>query len=223
LKDKQGEATAAANFMKMFGRQLPPGVVTFDAGLTGPSMCKATISAGHQYIAAVKGNAGHAYDEIVGADWDRSGYTAKTTDKKHGRIEKREIQILNLSFLKSQELRKYVEIKRVARVKNTVIQKGAESVEYRYFIISHLEGQSPSDILSIIRKHWSIENHLHWTKDVVLREDELPKQSHRASKTRGFLNAVAISIACSMSDSVKRFTESFRYNCCQVLLDWLSL
>lgn len=211
IKDKQGEAVAAQNFVMMFGRSLPPGIVTFDAGITGPKICARLKAASHEYIAAVKGNAGKVFEVISNANWERSGYRAVSTTKGHGRNERQEIRILNRTFFPGGELNKYEGVTRVARVESRVQRDGKTSTETRYYILSHLQGLSPSRILKMIRSHWSIENNLHWVKDTVLHEDSLPKQRKRASRLRGFLSSIAVTIGLSIKKSAKRFCEAFRF------------
>ena len=40
----------------------------------------------------------------------------------------------------------------------------------RYIALSKV--LPPSKLAEVVRAHWSIENHLHWTLDVVFREDD---------------------------------------------------
>ena len=212
LKDKQGEATGAANYLKMFGRSLPPGVITFDAGITGPSVCKRVVTAGHQYIAAVKGNSGEVYNVLTAANWEASGYVSQLSSKGHGRSELQRIQILNVSYFRDSAVKRYKGVKRYARVTSIVTRKGVATTEHRYYAISDLSGARAQDILKIIRDHWSIENHLHWTKDTVFLEDNMPKQGNRSSRHRGFLNSVAVSIGYAVSICISEFVIRFRHS-----------
>jgi predicted transposase YbfD/YdcC len=47
--------------------------------------------------------------------------------------------------------------------------KGGSQTEKRYYISSLRE--SPERLATLIRRHWSIENELHWHLDVTLGED----------------------------------------------------
>ena len=53
-------------------------------------------------------------------------------------------------------------------VRSTVIRKDEEYVEVRYFITSLTDVERFADS---VRKHWSIENQLHWQLDVTFGED----------------------------------------------------
>ncbi|MCR5542027.1 MAG: hypothetical protein K6F71_14565 [Ruminococcus sp.] len=53
-------------------------------------------------------------------------------------------------------------------MKSTVIEKGETREFTRYFITSLTDFDEFADS---VRKHWSIENNLHWCLDVIFKED----------------------------------------------------
>ena len=54
-------------------------------------------------------------------------------------------------------------------VKSNVTENGEMREYIRYFITSLTDLNEFADS---VRKHWSIENQLHWCLDVVFREDD---------------------------------------------------
>jgi predicted transposase YbfD/YdcC len=51
-------------------------------------------------------------------------------------------------------------------------KSGATSTEIVYMITSlPISTTTPGQLLNLNRKHWGIENKLHWVKDTLLRED----------------------------------------------------
>jgi len=66
---------------------------------------------------------------------------------------------------------------------------------------------TPVEFLERVRAHWIIENGLHWCKDAVLGEDDLPKQSHKSSRMLGFLKSIVISIGFEKYNSVQKFVD----------------
>ena len=56
----------------------------------------------------------------------------------------------------------------IGMVRSKRIIKGEESTENRYFITSLTDLQKFSDA---VRKHWGIENQLHWCLDMIFDED----------------------------------------------------
>lgn len=92
------------------------------------------------------------------------------TTKGHGRIETRTIQT-------STVLNDYVDfpyVHQVFRIKRQVTDLTGKNPkeETVYGLTSLTKSQaSPTDILAYNRGHWSIENELHWVRDVTFDED----------------------------------------------------
>jgi predicted transposase YbfD/YdcC len=68
--------------------------------------------------------------------------------------------------------------------------------EDRFFITNvHLGCLTPSQILRVVREHWSIENDCNWTLDQVLCEDDTPMcAAGTATLTLGFLRLLAYNL-----------------------------
>ena len=54
-------------------------------------------------------------------------------------------------------------------VKSTVKCKGKQYSEKHYFISSI---EDINEFVTAVRTHWTIENTLHWSLDVIFRDDE---------------------------------------------------
>src|SRR5436305_3146172 len=93
-----------------------------------------------------------------------------TTDKGHGRIELRQIWA-------STELKDYIDFPHAAQVfaiqrETTEIISQKFRSETVYGITSMTaERANPERILALSRNHWSIENRLHWVRDVIFDQD----------------------------------------------------
>ena len=207
--DKEGEAVTAQKMMNMNGQQIPPALFSFDAGITSPEFTRVTAEKGHEYIGAIKGNAGKIFDEICAMDWSKSVSRAVVRDKKaHGRCETRTIEILPSTAFSSQALSKYSKCASVLRVTRLSTENGKITSDTRYYIASGgLTSLTPTEFLERVRAHWTIENGLHWCKDAVLGEDDLPKQSHKSSRVLGFLKSIVISLGFSVYKSVQKFVD----------------
>ena len=90
--------------------------------------------------------------------------------KGHGRIETRILQT-------STALNDYLDfphVHQVFRIKRQVTNLNGENLreEIAYGLTSLTEAKaSKEDLLSYNRGHWSIENELHWVRDVTFDED----------------------------------------------------
>lgn len=219
--DKEGEAVTARKLISMYGSEIPPGLFTFDAGITGPGFISRLVSKGHGYIAAIKGNAGNVFEEIKSANWSKSALRATVTDKKaHGRQETRTIEILRTTAFPSRSLSKYSKCGSVLRVTREYTEGEKTTTETRYFIASTGLGTlTPLEFLERVRAHWIQENGLHWCKDAVLGEDDLPKQSHKSSRLLGFLKSIVVSLGYQIQKSVQKFVDLCAANPRSVIQD----
>jgi hypothetical protein len=99
--------------------------------------------------------------------WRLSPPDHTITDKAHGRIETRAIWA-------STELQGYIDFpygKTVFRIERTALfaKSGKSRHEVAYGITSVED--TPEYILTLNRRHWEIENRLHWVRDVTFDED----------------------------------------------------
>ncbi len=102
-----------------------------------------------------------------------------TLEKGHGRIEKREYCLLtDISWLEQRS--GWCRLRALGMVKSTITEKEETHEFTRYFITSLMD---ISEFADSVRKHWSIENQLHWCLDVIFHED-----ASRARKDNSPLN-----------------------------------
>lgn len=91
-----------------------------------------------------------------------------SSNKDHGRIEKKECYVCNdVSFINDKNI--WANLKSIILVRNYREEYGDLSIDDRYYISDLV--LSAQDFSDIIRKHWSIENNLHWILDVHFKED----------------------------------------------------
>lgn len=101
-----------------------------------------------------------------------------SSNKDHGRIEKRECYVCdNISFI--NDIKLWTNLKSIILVRNYREEYGNLSIDDRYYISDLLLA---NEFSNIVRKHWSIENNLHWILDVHFREDlSLSKKNNSIS------------------------------------------
>jgi predicted transposase YbfD/YdcC len=213
IPDKEGEATSAQKIFKDYGKQLPRGILTADAGFTSPKLIVELRKLDFEYIIGLKGNAGKVFEIVEKYDWSRCEYSATTDEKGHGREEKRKIRVLPISAFPNRTFSKYSDCAYIICIDSFRTLNGVTSIEKRFYIASKgLKGYKPEDFLSRIRAHWIQENGLHWCKDAILGEDNLPKHSHRSSRLLGFLKSIVVSIGYEFFRSVQKFKDNMVAN-----------
>ena len=89
------------------------------------------------------------------------------SEKDHGRIETREYFLsTDIEWLETRD--EWANLNAIGMVRSKVIEGENESEFTRYFITSLTD---INEFAYAVRKHWSIENQLHWYLDVIFRED----------------------------------------------------
>jgi len=191
VEEKSNEITAIP--MLLDSLLLKNCVVTIDAMGCQKEIAKKIVSKKADYILAVKENQRELYEDI--ADSFRMltpTDSYEDLDYGHGRIETRKCFITtDLSLIERPEkwkgLTTIVKIERERYFKAT----GKQENETSYYI-STLSNAQP--IANGIRKHWGIENKVHWVLDVAFNEDQSRKRAGNAAKNYTNLNRIAINM-----------------------------
>ena len=191
VDEKSNEITAIPKLLDML--MIKGTTITIDAMGTQTKIARKIVSKGADYILAVKGNQGELFDDIK--DSFKVVYitdTHKDTDYGHGRIETRKCSIITdlslvPSAIKWKAIKSIVHIKRTRHFKAT----GKEEKEDSYYISTH---DNAEVIANGIRKHWGIENKVHWVLDVIFNEDYSRKRAGNAAKNFTNVNRIALNI-----------------------------
>jgi len=177
LDEKSNEITAIPKLLKILA--ISGSIIAIDAIGTQTQIVQTIMEAKADYVLSVKENQGHLYEDISvlfavdqAQDFKYATFEhAEITNKDHGRIEVRECwstsnpEYLNLI----RGLKNWDGLQTTAMVMGTRILDGQATKHVRFYISS-----LPSNakrILEVVRKHWAIENQLHWVLDVALNED----------------------------------------------------
>lgn len=140
-------------------------------------------------------------------------YYYKKEEKSRGRLETRYIHI----FEATEAIKKYLpHIKTVARVHRKRKTNKGITKEIIYYI-SDLE-LNAKQFYEGIRGHWSIENQLHWVKDVIMYEDRSRIKNRQIAPIMSILRSYIIMSAYQYSNSVINFQRTIAHNVVQMSL-----
>ncbi len=117
----------------------------------------------------------------------------ETQEKGHGRIEKRICICAEVGKWLGDIADDWTKLTTVAKLVSSREINGESTKQVRYFISS-----LPLDAERIgkaIREHWSIENTLHWSLDVVCQEDASHIRRDNSPKNLAIIRRLAFSIA----------------------------
>jgi predicted transposase YbfD/YdcC len=128
-------------------------------------------------------------------DTDARYQMAKTTDYHKGRIEVRQIKVSTelTGFLATR----WPGILQVAQLTRTVTTRrtGKTTQETVYLITTLSPAKaSPERLLALVRGHWSIENSLHYVRDVTFGEDRSRLRTGHAPQIMAALRNLAITL-----------------------------
>jgi predicted transposase YbfD/YdcC len=165
-------------------------VVTADALHTVRDHARYVAERGADYVLIVKKNQHRLYDLLNTLPWQQAP-THTTTDTGHGRRERRTIQVLpapeNVGFPFATQaflVERYITHTTTGKT-SAVAVLGITSLT--------ATRAAPPQIAVHVRNHWSIENKLHWVRDVTYGEDHSRVRTNNAPRVMAGLRNLAIS------------------------------
>ena len=178
VDEKSNEITAIPKLLDLI--DVSGATVTIDAMGCQTDIARKITDKKADYCLALKGNQTSLHEDVKLYFENLSAeQTAVTKEKDHGRIEKREYFLeTDIDWLPQKA--DWAKLHAIGAVKSTVWEKEQTRTETRYFITSLKDVNQFADA---VRKHWSIENQLHWQLDATFGED-----SSRARKDNSPLN-----------------------------------
>lgn len=168
VTEKSNEITAIPKLLEHL--VLKGAIVSIDAMGTQKDIANSIIKAEADYILALKGNHENFFQQVKNEFSRQKLDTHSYIEKGHGRITNWEVSVQgNLQFIDDVHL--WEGLNSLVKVTTTTTHLIEDRItnQDRYYI-SSLE-KSPEKFMKLIRKHWQIENNLHWVLDVQFKED----------------------------------------------------
>ena len=220
---KSNEITAIPKLLEMFCQK--GMVITIDAMGTQTEIAASIIEKKADYVLSVKKNQGKLYTDVaLGMEeleinaapegkekLKEDGFYKRTIEKGHGRIETREcFSSPDISLLSTATSWSGISGFGMIVSKREVIGK-LPTINREYFIFS-LKNTTAEEMLHIKRSHWAIENNLHWTLDVVFREDDSRIRTNNAPENVNLLRKEAMQLL-KAEQSFNGSMTAKRYRC----------
>jgi predicted transposase YbfD/YdcC len=222
VDEKSNEITAIPKLLALF--DITGAIVTIDAMGCQTEIAKTIRKKKGNYILAVKDNHKTLHQDICdyfdgleqGDIRDLPDDVWKTDEeRKHGRVEQREVRtVTDIEWLYGKS--DWKDLKTIIQYRSW--RNGI--MTDRYYISS--ADMSALEFYRHIRGHWSIENKLHWSLDMVFREDASMMSKGHAPENLNILRKMALSLLRAaedprfmgknkkMSGPKKRFVASMR-------------
>ena len=200
---KANEISAAPELLKTI--DLQGKIVSGDAMFAQRELSRQVIEGGGDYLWSVKENQPSLRADIESLFAIEEGQTAlkpmtndlrraETTDKQHGRLEQRRITTSSLLAGQSD----WPGLAQVFRIERDVeeVTTGKQRSETVYGVTSLNDQQANAEcLLKIVRKHWQIENGLHYRRDWTLREDYCRLRRGKAAQAMAVINNLVVGLA----------------------------
>ncbi|MDR0828973.1 MAG: ISAs1 family transposase [Prevotellaceae bacterium] len=186
---KSNEITAIPELLDLL--EIKGNIITIDAMGTQTAIAQKIIKNGGDYILSVKDNQKGLREEVE-TTCKRFKPVQDYTDieKGHGRIETRRCEVFENGDIVDFDKR-WEGLKSVIKITATREIGEKKTTEERFYI-SSLDTQQPFN--QHIRNHWSVENKLHWTLDVVFREDLQRKRDKQSAENFAVIRKIVLNI-----------------------------
>ncbi len=202
VDDKSNEITAIPELLGML--EIAGCIITIDAMGTQKEIAQQIRAHQADYVLALKSNQGELYEEVK-ATFEHLINTRfcqqdQQWDKGHGRIESRKCYVLDLQapdfdWILSQDLEQWKDIASLVMIQATRWQGDQQQTQNRYYISSlSTQSKDAQAFNHIIRTHWAIENQLHWTLDVVFKEDASRVRTGYADQNLSVIRRMALNL-----------------------------
>ena len=232
VEEKTNEITAALELLELL--DIENTIITADAMSCQKEIVKTISEKGADYVIGLKDNqptlCQETRDYFVSALETPQFYPhvnrTVTLEKGHGRTETRRYYLCtDPDFLKLYP--EWINLRSVGMMKSTVIQNETTTEETHYYISSLVDVKEFADAA---RRHWGIENSLHYCLDVTFREDRSRMRRNHSAENFAVVKHIVLNILKNMNDklSVARRRRSCSYddaylekvlmaiNCCEV-------
>ncbi len=168
------------------------------------------MKSGNDYVIQVKGNQPTLLQRVKATVESQEALsTCQQEERSRGRQERRTVTVFPAPVSGVDE---WKGLQRVLHVERHVVRNGKTSCADHYYISSLCADQAEL-FATGIRGHWSIENRLHWVKDVIQHEDGSGIKKGNGVETLSLFKNVAINISRELGfDSIKGAAIHFASN-----------
>jgi predicted transposase YbfD/YdcC len=220
--DKANEIVAIPELLALL--DIRGCTVTIDALGCQAAIAQQIVAQGGQYVLALKDNHPTLHDDVraIFAEARATGFAplapqhhghAKATDKGHGRLEIRRAWVISdpevLAFVDAAG--RWPGLRAIGLIEAERRVGAAREVEQRHYLLG--AALDAATFARTVRRHWGIENRLHWVLDVTFNEDASRVRAGHAAQNLAVLRRLALNLlrrdtARNGSVATKRFTAA---------------
>jgi predicted transposase YbfD/YdcC len=196
-EEKSNEITAIPQLLERI--DVEDAIVTIDAAGCQKTIAAKIVQGKGDYVLALKGNQGKLFHDVKflmlgplqddGAGGPVSRYVE--VEQGHGRLEARTYyQMTAPSYLHGGA--EWKGLRTIGAAVRVCEEKGIEKRDVRYYL-SSLRRNGPQ-FAQAVRRHWGIENSLHWSLDMTCREDESRVRNRTFAENLSWLRRLTLGL-----------------------------
>ncbi|MCU0916203.1 MAG: ISAs1 family transposase [Planctomycetes bacterium] len=196
-EEKSNEITAIPQLLERIDVQ--DAIVTLDAAGGQKTIAAQIVQGKGDYVLALKGNQEKIFQDAAllmlghfqgdGAGGPVSRYVE--VEQGHGRLEARTYyQMTAPSYLHGGA--EWKGLRTIGAAVRVCEEKGIEKRDVRYYL-SSLRRNGPQ-FAQAVRRHWGIENSLHWSLDMTCREDESRVRNRTFAENLSWLRRLTLGL-----------------------------
>jgi len=196
-QEKSNEITAIPQLLEQI--DVEDAIVTIDAAGCQKAIAAQIVQGQGDYVLALKGNQGKLLQDVqfllLGPlQDDHAGGSVSRyieVEQGHGRLEARTYyQMTAPSYLHGRS--EWKGLKTIGAAVRVCEEKGIEKRDVRYYICSLR--RNGRQFAQAVRRHWGIENSLHWSLDLTYREDESRVRNRTFAENLSWLRRLTLSL-----------------------------
>jgi predicted transposase YbfD/YdcC len=143
------------------------------------------------YLFTVKANQPILLDRCERLAWHHVPVLDRTRDRAHGRVELRTLKAVSVGGFGFPHATQVIQVTRKTRELGT--RRWRTVTGYAITSLTHAQA-SPARLADLIRGHWTIENGLHWVRDVTFAEDASQLRTGTGPQVMACLRNLAIGV-----------------------------
>jgi predicted transposase YbfD/YdcC len=143
------------------------------------------------YLFVVKANQPTLLARCAGLPWQRVPIGDRTRDRGH--VELRTLKAVSVNHFGFPHAAQVIQVTRKTR--DLATRRWHTVVVYAITILQ-FEQTRPARLADLLRGHWTIENGLHWVRDVTFAEDASQLRTGAAPQVMACLRNLVIGVLC---------------------------
>jgi predicted transposase YbfD/YdcC len=189
VADKSNEITAIPALLAAL--DVEGCLVSLDAMGCQKEVAQTIVARKADYLLAVKENQPKLRQAVACALHDYPTERVASAQKGHGRTVLQHVVIAPAEGIVDAQA--WPGCQTVGRVDSVRLDgRGQSALEQRYYLSSR--ALSAEELAQAVRRHWAIENGLHWCLDVIFREDNCPLREDHGPQNFALLLKFALNL-----------------------------